>query len=62
MAGELFFGSEGPIEIVINPGDPLFDYAAEVEAAKAGMSDELKQMIEEGKAMAEGGFEEEISF
>lgn len=53
---ELLFGAPGPLEMVITPGAPLFDYDAEVAAAQAAMSDELKQMIEAGKAAAaEGG-------
>lgn len=52
---ELVFGSPGPLEIIIEPGDPLFDYEAEVAAAKASMTDELKGMIEAGQAAAAAG-------
>lgn len=52
LAAKMMFGEEGPVEIVIIPGDPLFDYAAEVEAAKAAMTDDIKAMIEAGKAAA----------
>ena len=53
MAAKMLFGERGPVEIVVKPGEPIFDYEAEVEAAKAAMTPELKQMIEEGRAEAE---------
>ena len=55
VASDLIFGGDGPVEIVIKPGEPLFDYAAEVAEAQANMSNELKQMIEDGKAAAADG-------
>lgn len=51
MIGEILLGGDGPAKIVITPGEPLFDYEKEVAEAKAAMSDDLKKLIEEGKAL-----------
>lgn len=48
---QILLGGDGPAKIVIDPGEPLFDYEAEVAEAKAAMSDELKALIEEGRKL-----------
>lgn len=48
---EILLGGEGPAKVVINPGEPLFDYETEVAEARAAMSDELKALIKEGRIL-----------
>lgn len=50
------FGGDS-FTIRFKAGDPLFDYKAEVEAAKAGQSDELKELLKEAE---EGGGSDSI--
>jgi hypothetical protein len=48
-------GRDGAPRMVIKPGDALFDYAKESEAAKAGQSAELKALLQGGgKSGGEG--------
>ncbi len=47
-------GRDGKPRLIIKAGEPLFDYAKEVEAARAGQSKELKDLIE-GKEPAPKG-------
>jgi hypothetical protein len=51
---EAAFGGED-FRIVFKAGEPIFDYQAEMAEAKAGQSDELKELIEASKQEAEGG-------
>jgi len=47
MAREIF-GADGPVRVVVGPGQPLFDYAAEVSAAQAAFPDLLENLGLEG--------------
>ena len=46
------FGGDGKLRVVLKPGAPAFDYAAEVARAKAAESPDLKAMLEEAKKPA----------
>lgn len=39
------FGGDGQLRLVIKPGQPVFDYKAEVAKAKASATPELKQLL-----------------
>jgi hypothetical protein len=45
LLNEKLFGTKGPITVTFKPGDkPLFDFAAESEAAKKAMPEMLKEL------------------
>lgn len=48
-------GGKGEPRIVVKPGEPVFDYAAEAEKAKAGQSAELKKLLKEAEEKAKNG-------
>lgn len=56
---EAIFGGKGEPKLVIKPGDPVFDYAKESAAAKAGQTAELKALLKKAAEKAAGGGDEE---
>lgn len=50
MAGEIF-GVDGPVRVVVGPGQPLFDYAAEVGAAQSAFPGLLQDLGLEGASV-----------
>jgi hypothetical protein len=48
-------GRDGPLRLVIKPGEPLFDYAKEVQDAKAAQTPELKALLDGSSNKKEGG-------
>jgi hypothetical protein len=49
---KMMFGGDGKMRVTLKPGEPAFDYAAAVAKAKAGVTPELKSLLEDAKKPA----------
>jgi hypothetical protein len=49
---KMMFGGDGKMRVTLKPGEPAFDYAAAVAAAKAGESPDLRSLLEAAKKPA----------
>ena len=52
---KMIFGGDGKMRVTLKPGEPAFAYAEAVAKAKAGVTPELKALLEDAKKPAKKG-------